>query len=377
MRDLAQAVAHGTVMRFPRTGSPLEHLIALLSVATDRSLVAAVRVASLDTVLDGLPAIRIAGLEEARNRCDAAKRVIDPEGPCLSGRIVAIVKSLGAPQSVANSTSQSQQVVDLQGQQPQAEWSMGEHHTLTVSALKAIVPPWPGNVEDVAYANEATDLDRIEEQWLLVGPFFPNTMRWVESVRAMRKSLDAEFPASMPPSQREPHFDDLFTLDAITSYWSILEHWSQSQAAHFNRNSREFTALLGIVHHAVQDFYCHSNWVYLYLADFPEATNVPTWQEVHEPGWASGVDTDRRLGFLGRIDQSNKWLMTEGCWSSDVRRSGGLQTGAWALTMTKDGLVPWKHRHPDGGTHEYELAFNVSRVATRNVTELLRKLAAN
>jgi hypothetical protein len=90
------------------------------------------------------------------------------------------------------------------------------------------------------------------------------------------------------------HFDDLFSTDDISRYWSTLTantKWSVRRAE-LDNDAVEFYAVLGVSLHVIQDFYAHSNWT--------EQNSVPgseygtaTWFETSNPpaglhtGWYS------------------------------------------------------------------------------------------
>ncbi|MEQ1632451.1 MAG: hypothetical protein ABL997_08770 [Planctomycetota bacterium] len=289
--------------------------------------------------------------------------------------MVALIHELSNPPSIALMQSMRSQALDLRAQDVEAQWRIDEHHRLTLLALRGLQSPLsPQDINNVAYANEAADLEVMSHKWYrFIIKLWPAASAWVNDVRDVRVSFASAFPETFHVAKRPPHCDDLFSYDEISLYWTTLERWSGDAAKELAPGGRQFTALLGVVHHAVQDFYCHSNWVYLYHDVFPEAVKVPTWQEVHNPDWAK-ADPIRRGRFLERIRQSNRWVMTEGCWTSDVRRSGGLQTGSYNMPFTEDGLSPWKHRHPDEGTFEHLLAYEVSVRATVEATKRLLQL---
>ena len=79
------------------------------------------------------------------------------------------------------------------------------------------------------------------------------------------------------------HFDDVFTVDAISKYWATLAANTKTavQQAEHNNDAVEFYTALGMSLHVVQDFYSHSNWVELNGTDGPYKTR--TWFQTQPP----------------------------------------------------------------------------------------------
>jgi hypothetical protein len=156
------------------------------------------------------------------------------------------------------------------------------------------------------------------------------------------------------------HFDNLFSYDQVLAHWDRLDAWAAERADEIEgrwetEGSDPFLVLLGIVTHAVQDFYCHSNYAFLAVRTIPTPRNseIPAWFELR----------DRRVRdcdeFVRRLRLSNA------CLSSDDE-AGGLQTGWYGLSAERlreiagtDGKPPWEHRHLGWLTRERSLAVSL------------------
>jgi hypothetical protein len=235
---------------------------------------------------------------------------------------------------------------------PEAEFGLYTHwFDLTEPALQEdlgwLDPTCVGLVVD---GNLATDLEWLTEEWY--GFWFKatwsNASAQIEAV-AMMKTIAQQCGFRM-----EFHFDDLFTFAEIATEWRRLEQvmvrtLASLDRAEWNRQTRDRTlAVLGVVHHAVQDFYCHSNWCHVFWQRVGSATRgVPTWEEY--------VADPLAFGFASQILESSTPTMI-----SPDRRCGGLQTGRWAREGA-GGSQPWTHVHVDD---EEAIAIQVARRAS-------------
>lgn len=194
-------------------------------------------------------------------------------------------------------------------------------------------------------ANLATDLESLDRTWTLwwVSFGYPTANDRTNDVEALRLAAKMEF-----------HFDNLFTWADVVAEWTRLQCFVQKrlcqlEATPWPQARRETLVLLGIVHHAVQDFYCHSNWCHVFTHRAP-TMYLPTW--------------DYYQAHLGLYPTAKQILEASGpnTVSSD-RKSGGLQTGAWGSFACPacGGVKPWKHVHV---RREHDIAVRVARRAT-------------
>jgi hypothetical protein len=108
--------------------------------------------------------------------------------------------------------------------------------------------------------------------------------------------------------------------------------------------------LVGLVTHAVQDFYCHSNWVELLDAYTPgdlDPEELPLWAElVHDAGgWREHHPEFDAEAALARLRESDHV-----CAESD--EVGGLQTGRVRGETVTTTCDPWMHRPKVGRTQD-------------------------
>ncbi|MCR9246527.1 MAG: hypothetical protein NXI31_15955 [bacterium] len=264
-----------------------------------------------------------------------------------------------------------------------APFTPWEHWQLSENVCNEV----PGVDSDtVADANIATDLIWMQDHFVLQisVPFWLDAKQRIPMVGPIIASFRNSFGNSMiPAAARKPHFDDLFTYDEIRQYWRQLDEWSTATVQRLAIRARagdakaheEFECLLGVVHHAVQDFYCHSNWIYLLNTVTQESgiqpDSLPTWDDL-----TGSTPWRQRNGafaavFAEQLMISNRTLTTEG-WFRDKRKEGGLQTGKWERTTWESfgvGGVPWKHKHPSGDEHDAAMA--IAEQATRDWTDRL------
>lgn len=75
------------------------------------------------------------------------------------------------------------------------------------------------------------------------------------------------------------HFDNLYTLKDTTWYWHnfLLNAKAATEQAAIDNDSLEQIAIIGIVFHAAQDFYSHSNWVETHARTAGSGYRRETW----------------------------------------------------------------------------------------------------
>lgn len=319
---------------------------ACCSVAEDTSAPDPVRARALDAAIDGVKALRLKEAKGCLTRC--LQLDLGGENQRLELRLGVLQKALRT----------------ILPREAQPEWALQEHwRKLSEPALQACCFS-ESDAEKVINANLATDLDWVLHEWWGAGyaAFWPKARDHVDGVRLWKlplsKALEDKGVTDM--LQQEPHFDDLFTYDLIAVVYNTLQSWAIQEAKKPISNDR-FCDLLGLIHHAVQDFYCHTNWIEICKRVVGGLT-VPTWDEVHK-----GSEASRKL--LTELKRSNTETIEES--SSNPRNRGGLQSGAWAI-LTFEGKRPWKHRHPKSGTKEYDAGIEVAERATVEWTKLLQ-----
>lgn len=243
-------------------------------------------------------------------------------------------------------------------------WSIWDHWDMTEEDLEN--QGWGEEARDIAIdCNMATDL--LASNWSF---FFPAASGRKDDVEAL--IADAEFNTD---NSNGFHFDNLNSYDDIVERWEALETWAEAEVDEmvedgWGAESREtFICLVGVVQHAVQDFYAHSNWVKLlneyvgepYTEDTDEddvnSDQFPTWDELHDSGeWGGWSEGTSDADVIGRLQQSNE---NPGS-GTENEDDDGLQTGQYP---EEDG-GPWDHRHPGGAEGAVGEALSVRASAT-------------
>jgi len=256
-----------------------------------------------------------------------------------------------------------------------AAWGIGEHRkTLTLPVLAE--QRW--NNEDasdlVVDCGTATDLaDLPKPLGFFAGIVYPGAGDQTRRV--------AEIAGTAPFNTCGTdgfHFDDLFAYDDIAARWEGLEAWAVERAAEasagWGEDARnDYLRVMGMVFHAVQDFYCHANWAQL-LNPF---TQSGSWRPEEFPIWEDLVKDDGKWLENHRNFQSPRAfaaLRASNTATSTDHLRGGLQTGRWDAERVRDPqsgemIKPWKHRHPKG--QEKIVAEELARRATRRWKEKL------
>jgi hypothetical protein len=223
------------------------------------------------------------------------------------------------------------------------------HRTLTHEALTR--QGWTDNeaIERVIDANVATDIGRLPGHSRLALSFvLPKTAEQIPAVQELAESADFSVRATVGF-----HFNSLYTFSDITTQWQDLNTWVNGACDLIARDPvnayDRYFVLVGVVSHAVQDFYAHSNWVgivNLYtLGDFV-AEEFPLWEELIENESRWGLDNP---GFP--CPEAKNRFRASNAFMSDVEELGGLQTGRVRSEKTV-GTAPWLHRHKRGAERD-------------------------
>jgi hypothetical protein len=168
------------------------------------------------------------------------------------------------------------------------------------------------------------------------------------------------------------HFDNLFHYRQIDERWSNITKWVKDNGKNYKTSEsiKEWFALMGIIIHAVQDFYCHSNWVLIHANHCRSfnADAIPTWEEFNNTEWRnshSNYDTRsselllQKMKLSDTIISNDEFNVDE---KGSVIISGGLQTGnchnilldantcemlvCGHFNIPADTNYAWIHRHP-------------------------------
>jgi len=80
------------------------------------------------------------------------------------------------------------------------------------------------------------------------------------------------------------HFDNLLTPKDVRDNWGLLQRSAEEA---FRESAKKCDCKLillkmGVILHAVQDFYSHSNWVEQWDKNGYEVSRIPTWDEAEE-----------------------------------------------------------------------------------------------
>jgi hypothetical protein len=216
-------------------------------------------------------------------------------------------------------------------------------------------------VEECSGATDMVDLAWYERDPLCV--VFPLCCSRMPDVRNIVQTAGAfnHYPwqAGQNNDTHGFHFDNLSNFSQVDERWSALRTWVRLEGAaisdpdHWYDVGRErWLCTMGIVLHAVEDFYCHSNWVLEVceggLDDTFDPDNVPTWEELEGTSAATWVAAHPKFNAtkakaLLRSGGENKNEFTIGS-DRKVQLSPGLQTGQYP---PKSDCAFWHHRHVD------------------------------
>lgn len=80
------------------------------------------------------------------------------------------------------------------------------------------------------------------------------------------------------------HFDNLLTPKDVRDNWGLLQRSAERafQESVKKRNCELILLQMGVILHAVQDFYSHSNWVEQWDKNGYKVSKIPTWDESEE-----------------------------------------------------------------------------------------------
>ncbi len=219
------------------------------------------------------------------------------------------------------------------------------HGELTKACLRAMGWRSSRAIERVIEANIATDIARVPGPWqYALWPTMPKIADFVPLVREMAEHTPREDRGTLAF-----HFNSLYSFDAVASDWADMDTWLEDRLDELRdhppgaRRERRTIAVMGLVAHAVQDFYVHSNWVWLLSDSIADNTNghaYPLWEDLMEPdsAWLNAHPKFDREAVLDRMRVSNQARSTHD-------REGGLQTGR-ILGDPASEPKPWRHRHP-------------------------------
>lgn len=240
-----------------------------------------------------------------------------------------------------------------------------EHWDVTANALRGAGWTNDAAINRVIDANIATDIPSMTV--VTIGPFslnvgfvFPAAWGQYPAVQDLANTFSQNTSGT-----NGFHFDDLFTHTEIEERMELLEVWISERVAVMEaegwgaEQEIEFLIMIGMVFHAIQDFYCHSNYVKL-LKEFTGGGPYPTWDELHSNsgGWLDNHPEFDAEAAKNRLKQSNSHLS-----SCETCPRGGIQTGAWDRKEPQPdpgnpeiSKTPWGHRHPEGWERDSTLA---------------------
>lgn len=239
-------------------------------------------------------------------------------------------------------------------------WMLWTHTSITNDALDRANWTNDDAREIVKRCNKATDLVDLESTTLnVICPWSRDRMPDVANIVG-----DARF--NHYPGQTRSigshgfHFDNLCDFTQVKERWNDLRAFVQLQAAAVQRDALTWNATgrerwlctIGIMLHAVQDFYCHSNWVILTAAygaqSMADPADLPTWEELYEePTATQWAKAHAKPNGPFDVQNAKKNIeQTTGKPDADEIGVGvvnpGLQTGRWEANNCRGG---WEHRH--------------------------------
>ena len=164
----------------------------------------------------------------------------------------------------------------------------------------------------------------------------------------------------------------------IENRWKEIDSLVKEEGRKMNGNTDNWLSLIGVILHAVQDFYCHSNWTILTsyygydnkVSRFNSLAldKLPTWEEINDTIWQvtnlnfniNNVNTNLRNSNFGV--PSNQELN-----DTDIIVTSGLQTGNCNVVNhdckqfsypVESNNFPWNHRHPGTRSNEEKVALH-------------------
>lgn len=234
---------------------------------------------------------------------------------------------------------------------PGAASDMRNHRIMTEQALRDLGWTDEAAIAITADYSQATDLGRIPGRTVKALQFgIPRPASQVPSVQSL-----AETASFNEDGTSGFHFNNLYTFSDIALHWQELDAWARAVAERIGtcapeEQDRLRPVLFGLVAHAVQDFYCHSNWVGIltrHLATSEPAPALPLWEELigEDDTWRASHPDFPALPAL-------RTMMLSDVMCSADEDEGGLQTGK-PRVVDLGSFAPWGHRHKGG--HEMEV----------------------
>ena len=113
---------------------------------------------------------------------------------------------------------------------------------------------------------------------------------------------------------------------------------------------------MGVVLHAVQDFYAHTNWVMIAsvygAGNLLGAQSLPCWEDIYDPptaaAWTAAHPTFRVAAFKAALADGTARSTEFAAAALGGKPRPHLQSGNWpnGTPRASVGLTPWGHRHP-------------------------------
>lgn len=260
---------------------------------------------------------------------------------------------------------------------PSSAWSCNQHWRILIEVFHRMGWKNMRAMNKVVDACLATDLPyvsftifgiTIDCSWL-----FPRARPLTPAVVALANT----FPDNTDKTNGF-HFDDLFSSTEIKTRMTRIEQWmyeriqAEVDAGWGEDQEEEFLILIGLISHAIEDFYCHSNYAgYLrYFTSDWDPNNYPTWDELYTDlgGWE-----EAHLGFPA---PAARFIIALEDSVPQADENTGLRTGAYDKTgpipnplHPGETVTPWGHRHPLEDSPMGRVAWELSIRATRQWIE--------
>jgi hypothetical protein len=237
---------------------------------------------------------------------------------------------------------------------------MRNHRIMTDQALRELGWTDEAAIAFTADFSQATDLGRIPDYTVHALQFgLPRNTAQVPAVQSL-----AETASFNDSGTSGFHFNSLYSFTEIAVRWEELNTWSLGVARKLGslppeERDRMRPVLFGLVAHAVQDFYCHSNWIGIlerHVATSGTDVQLPLWEELvgEDDSWRAAHAEFPALAAL-------RTMMLSDTMRSQSEDEGGLQTGKpRVVDMGPD--APWGHRHKGG--REMEIVHDLGVRAT-------------
>ncbi len=226
--------------------------------------------------------------------------------------------------------------------------SIYDHRTVARRALTEMGWRQEGDIDRVITCNMATDFGRLNAfSRTLSRVLYPGSGFQINGVRAMARTAPFSSEGTLGF-----HFNSLYSYSAIETRWRDLGGWADHVSDSIGAGTmppelehETYLRLVGMVSHAVQDFYAHANWVGLLDHDTPgemKADEFPLWEELVQDhgGWRERHPEFHFAAALDRLRISDRER-------SATEDHGGLQTGRTGGEHIS-GVQPWMHRHKGG-----------------------------